>query len=349
MCPGEILPLSIGLEGVINPEKEEQMKTKIILALTTVCIAAVMTVQAYAACDWKPERAVTYIVPWGAGGGTDANSRMMASLLSEKFGVPFNVVNRTGGNGVTGHSAIAKAKPDGYTIGAVTVEINTMHWVGLTELTNENISPISLVDIVPAGVTVKKDSQFKSVTEMLDYAKANPGKLTASGTAQGGIWHLALAGMLQSEGLAPDAIRWIPSKGAGPAMKELMAGGVDVVTVALSESKALIEQGELTGLGYMHTERMEALPDVPTTKEELSSGWTLAAWITLSGPEGMSEDIVCSYEAAVKEIVQMPEWAEFKASRGSTVVDMGTADLKEMMKQSDIDLGNTIKGIGLAK
>ena len=325
------------------------MKTKILLVLTSICIAAVMSVQAYAACDWKPDRAVTYIVPWGAGGGTDANSRMLASLLSKKLGVPFNVVNRTGGNGVTGHSALAKAKPDGYTVGAATVEINTMHWVGLTDLTNENISPISLIDIVPAGVTVKKGSPFKSVNDLIAYAKENPGKLTGSGTSQGGIWHLALAGMLQSEGLAPDAIRWIPSKGAGPAMKELMAGGVDVVTVALSEAKSLIEQGELIGLGYMHTSRMAALPDVPTTAEELSSKWTLAAWITISGPEGLPTDVACSYEAAVKEVTATKEWAEFKASRGSDVVFMGVEDLTEMMKTSDVNLGNTIKGIGLAK
>ena len=325
------------------------MNTKVLMVLTSICVAALLSAQAFAACDWKPTRAVTYIVPWGAGGGTDANSRMLASLLSKKFGVPFNVVNRTGGNGVTGHSAISKAKPDGYTVGAVTVEINTMHWVGLTDMTNENISPISLIDIVPAGVTVMKGSQFKSVTEMIAYAKENPGKLTGSGTAQGGIWHLALAGMLQAEGLAPDAIRWIPSKGAGPAMKELMAGGVDVVTVALSESKALIEQGELVGLGYMHTDRMAALPDVPTTKEELPSKWTLAAWITMSGPEGLPADIACSYEAAVKEVTATSEWAEFKASRGSDVVFMGIDELKAMMKTSDVNLGNTIKGIGLAK
>jgi tripartite-type tricarboxylate transporter receptor subunit TctC len=325
------------------------MKTKLLSAAAALCVAIVMSVQAFAACDWKPERAVTFIVPWGAGGGTDANSRMMASMLSEKFGVPFNVVNRTGGNGVTGHSAIATAKPDGYTIGAATVEINTMHWVGLTDLTYENISPIALIDIVPAGVTVKKGSPFTSVTELIAYAGENPGELTGSGTSQGGIWHLALAGMLQSEGLAPDAIRWIPSKGAGPAMQELMAGGVDVVTVALSESKSLIEQGELVGLAYMHNERMAALPDVPTTKEELASGWTLAAWITLSGPEGMPENIVCSYEAAVKEIVGTQQWADFKVSRGATVVDMGSAELIEMMKQSDSDLGATIKAIGLAK
>ncbi|WP_068112438.1 tripartite tricarboxylate transporter substrate binding protein [Tropicimonas marinistellae] len=320
-----------------------------LLAATALGVGALMATQAVAECDWKPDRAVTYVVPWGAGGGTDANSRMLASLLSQEFGVPFNVVNRTGGNGVTGHSAIARAKPDGYTVGAVTVEINTMHWVGLTDLTRENITPIALVDVVPAGFTVKADSPFNSVNEVLEVAKAEPGKLTGSGTAQGGIWHLALAGLLNAEGLDPEAIRWIPSKGAAPAMKELMAGGVDVVTVAQSEAKTLIEQGELKGLGYMHTERMAALPDIPTTAEQLDSGWTLAAFITVSGPEGMDAEIACSYEKAALKVMDTQEWADFKASRGADVVLMGSEDLGAMLEKSDAALGDTIKAIGLAK
>ncbi|MEM8852999.1 MAG: tripartite tricarboxylate transporter substrate binding protein [Pseudomonadota bacterium] len=300
-------------------------------------------------CDWKPERAVTYVVPWGAGGGTDANSRMLASLLEQHFGVPFNVVNRTGGNGVTGHSAIANAEPDGYTVGAVTVEINTMHHVGLTDMTRADITPIALVDIVPSSVLVKADSQFNTLGELLEYAKANPGELTGSGTSQGGIWHLALAGMLNSEGIAPDAIRWIPSKGAAPAMQELMAGGVDVATPALSEGKALIEQGELKALAYMHTDRMGALPDVPTTAELTDSGWTLAAWITLSGPGGLPDEITCAYEQAALEAFKTQEWADFKESRGSEVVSMGSEDLTAFMAESDGALGETITAIGLNK
>lgn len=320
-----------------------------LLGATALGFGVLLATQAAAECDWKPERAVTYIVPWGAGGGTDANSRMLASLLSQEFGVPFNVVNRTGGNGVTGHSAIARAEPDGYTVGAVTVEINTMHWVGLTDLTHEDITPIALVDVVPAGFTVKADSEFNSVTEVLEYAKANPGELTGSGTSQGGIWHLALAGLLNAEGMDPEAIRWIPSQGAGPAMQELMAGGVDVVTVAQSEAKTLIEQGELKGLGYMHTERMAALPDIPTTAEELASGWTLAANITLSGPGGMDSEIACSYEKAALKVMGTQEWADFKASRGADVVIMGSADLAALMVKNDQALGDTIKAIGMAK
>ena len=300
-------------------------------------------------CDWKPERAVTYVVPWGAGGGTDANSRMMASMLEKEFGVPFNVVNRTGGNGVTGHSAIATAEPDGYTVGAVTVEINTMHHVGLTDLDRNSITPIALIDIVPASVLVKPDSEFQDLEQLLTYAKEHPGELTASGTSQGGIWHLALAGLLNAEGMDPAAIRWIPSKGAAPAMQELMAGGVDVASPALSEGKSLVEQGELKALAYMHTDRMKALPDVPTTAELTDSGWTLAAWITISGPGGLPEEITCSYEKAALAAMETQEWADFKATRGSDVVSMGSAELADYMAKSDQALGETITAIGLAK
>lgn len=300
-------------------------------------------------CDWKPDRAVTYIVPWGAGGGTDANSRMLASMLERAWDVPFNVVNRTGGNGVTGHSAISRAKADGYTVGAVTVEINTMHWVGLTDMTYADITPIALVDIVPSSVLVGKDSPFNSVNDLLAHAKENPGDLTGSGTALGGIWHLALAGMLNAEGMAPDAIRWIPSQGAAPALQELVAGGVDVATPALSEGKTLVESGEVKALAYMHNAPMAALPDVPLTSDALDSNWTLAAYISISGPDDLPQNIVCSYEKAVAEVVASQEWADFKASRGSEVVEMGAADLAAYMEKQDAALGEVIKAVGLAK
>lgn len=317
-------------------------------AITAVAAVTASTASAQS-CDWQPDRAVTYIVPWGAGGGTDANSRMLASMLEQKWDVPFNVVNRTGGNGVTGHSAIARGEPDGYTVGAVTVEINTMHWVGLTDLTVADITPLALVDIVPASVLVGKDSPFDSLEQLMDHARENPGDLTASGTSLGGIWHLALAGMLNAEGLDPEAIRWIPSQGAAPALQELVAGGVDVATPALSEGKTLVEAGEIRALAYMHHSPMAALPDVPLTAEALDSGWTLAAYITISGPAEMPGEIACAYEQAVAEVIATDEWAEFKASRGADVVSMSSADLVAFMQASDVALGETIEAVGLAQ
>src|SRR3989440_12889195 len=141
-----------------------------------------------------PDRPITLIVPWGAGGGTDATARIIGTLLEKELKQPFNVVNRTGGSGVVGHDAIAKATPDGYTIGLITVEITMMHHVGLTPLTYQDYTPIGLVNADPAAINVRADSPYKSVKDLIAAIKANPGKMKASGTGQGGIWHLAIAG-----------------------------------------------------------------------------------------------------------------------------------------------------------
>jgi hypothetical protein len=154
-----------------------------------------------------PNRPVTIICPWGAGGGTDATARIVAAVLEKELKQPFNVVNRTGGSGVVGHSAIAASAPDGYTFGIITVEISMMHWQGLTELKPDSYTPLALMNEDPPGIQVNSNSPHKSVKELADAIKAaSPGKLKASGTGQGGIWHLALVGWLTALGLKPDRI-----------------------------------------------------------------------------------------------------------------------------------------------
>src|SRR6187431_1157367 len=181
-----------------------------------------------------PARPVTVVVPWGAGGGTDATARIVAALLEKDLGQPFNVVNRTGGSGVVGHTAIASAQPDGYTIGMLTVEISMMHWQGLTELTPKSYTPLGLMNEDPPGIQVSSTSPYKTVKELADAIKASPpGKFKASGTGQGGIWHLALVGWLQAMGLKADHVAWVPSNGAAPAMQDLAADGLDLVTCSV--------------------------------------------------------------------------------------------------------------------
>ena len=158
-----------------------------------------------------PARPVTVIVPWGAGGGTDATARIVAALLEKDLGQPFNVVNRTGGSGVVGHSAIASAQPDGYTIGMLTVEISMMHWQGLTELAPTSYTPLALMNEDPPGISVSASSPYKTVKELADAIKAAPpGKMKASGTGQGGIWHLALVGWMKAMGLPANQVGWVP-------------------------------------------------------------------------------------------------------------------------------------------
>ena len=194
---------------------------RIIRALAALAAVTCATVALAA----YPERPIQLIVPWAAGGGTDATARIIGTLLEKELGQPVTVVNRTGGSGVVGHSAIAGAPADGYTIGIITVEIGMMHWQGLTDLTGASFTPLALVNADPAGVQVAADAPYKSVNELLAAIKANPGKMKASGTGQGGIWHLAIAGMLKDLNVDPASVPWVPSNGAAPGLQDLVAVG----------------------------------------------------------------------------------------------------------------------------
>src|SRR5438128_347939 len=124
-------------------------RTWLAAALATLTLGATALP---AAAQNYPSRPITMIVPWGAGGGTDATARIIGSLLEKDLGQPVTVVNRTGGSGVVGHAAIAAAPPDGYTIGMATVEIAMMHWQGLTDISGASYTPIGLVNVDPAGL-----------------------------------------------------------------------------------------------------------------------------------------------------------------------------------------------------
>jgi tripartite-type tricarboxylate transporter receptor subunit TctC len=316
-----------------------------IASVAAVALAALSGAPAQAA---YPERPITLIVPWGAGGGTDATGRILASLLEKEMGVPVSVVNRTGGSGVVGHSAIATAAPDGYTLGVVTVEIGMMHWQGLTDLTYEDYTPLALYNADAAGLQVRSDSEWQSAKEVLDAIKANPGQYKASGTGQGGIWHLALAGMLQEAGIAPDAAPWVPSQGAAPGLQDLVAGGVDIVTCSVPEAQALLEAGRVKSLAVMSEGRNSAFPDVPTLKEATGLGWTVAAWRGIAGPKGLPQEVSDKLVPLLQQIWNSQEFRDFMAQRGFGVVWRDPEGFRQWMAESDESLGNVMHAVGLA-
>ena len=297
-----------------------------------------------------PARPVTVIVPWGAGGGTDATARIIGTLLEKELKQPFNVVNRTGGSGVVGHSAIATAAPDGYTIGMLTVEISMMHWQGLTELTPRSYTPLGLMNEDPPGIQVSSTSPYKTVKELADAIKAAPaGKMKASGTGQGGIWHLALVGWLTALGLKPDHVAWVPSNGAAPAMQDLAAGGLDLVTCSLPEARAIIEAGKARSLAVMAAERNPAFKDVPTLKEAMGIDYTTGAWRGFAAPKGLPANIANAMTAALKKVNEAAEFREFMANRGFGVRWADGPGFAAFMDEGDKAMGVAMKAAGLAK
>lgn len=297
-----------------------------------------------------PDRPLTMIVPWGAGGGTDATARMIAALLERRLGQPINVVNRTGGAGVIGHSAIATAPNDGYSIGLVTVEIAMMNHMGLTDLTSADYTPLGLMNADSPAVTVSSNSEYKDIAALTAAIKASaPGTFKASGTSRGGIWHLALVGWMQSLGLAPDHVTWVPSEGSAPAMQDLIAGGVDLVTVSLGETKAMVDAGRALNLALMSQERMTSYPDLPTLKESGGVDYALATWRGVAGPKGLPPEIAKKLSDAMAEIAVDPEFVEFMNTRGFNISYLDPAAHEAMMAAADAQMAETLRAAGLVK
>jgi tripartite-type tricarboxylate transporter receptor subunit TctC len=296
-----------------------------------------------------PDRPITLVVPWGAGGGTDAVARMLGSLMEKDLGQPVNVVNRTGGSGVVGHAAIAGAAPDGYTIGLITVEITMMHHQKLTELNPTSYTPIALVNLDPAGFQVRADSSYKNMNDVLAAIKANPGKFKASGTGQGGIWHLALAGMLREAKIDPATVPWVPSNGAAPGLQDLVAGGVEFVPCSLPEARSLIDAGKVRSLAVMDSQRSALFPNVPTLKEATGSTWGTGAWRGIAAPKGLPADVAARLEAAVKKAYDSKEYKDFMAQRGFGMLWGNSGDFARFMAKGDADMKAVMTAVGLAK
>jgi len=312
-------------------------------------VAATLGLRPARAQTW-PSRPVTIICPWAAGGGTDATARIVAAVLEKDQKQPFNVINRTGGSGVVGHSAIATAAPDGYTIGLITVEISMMHWQGLTELKPDSYTPLALMNEDPPGIQVSSTSPYKTVKELADGIKAAPpGKLKASGTGQGGIWHLALVGWLTAMGLKPHHVAWVPLNGAAPAMQDLAAGGLDLVTCSVPEARAIIEAGKARSLAVMAAERNPAFKDVPTLKEAMGIDYNTGAWRGFAAPKGLPVEIANAMTAAFKKVNEAAEFREFMANRGFGVRWADAAGFAKYMDEGNKAMGVAMKAAGLAK
>jgi len=311
--------------------------------------AAMLVLASGAALAAYPTRPITFIVPWGAGGGTDAVGRMLATLIERDLGQPVNVMNRTGGNGVVGHAAIAGARPDGYTIGLITSEIGMMHHQGLTRLSGASFTPLGLVNIDAAAIQVRTDAPYKSLGELLAAVRAQPGKLKASGTGYGGSWHLSLYGLLLEQKIDPAAVPFVPSASNAAGLLDLVAGGVQIIPGSHPEARALMEAGKVRSLAIMADKPSALFPQVPTVKQAVGSNWISGVWRGVAAPRNIPKDVEARLRAAVKKAYESREYQSFMTERGFGARWMEPAAFAQFMAKEDAELGRLMKTVGLAK
>jgi tripartite-type tricarboxylate transporter receptor subunit TctC len=276
-----------------------------------------------------PSQPIVLICPWSPGGGTDRVSRQVASQLSQSLGVPVNVVNATGGGGVTGHTRGAVARPDGYTLTMATVELNMLHWRGLTTISPDDFEPLALCNRDAAAIFVRSDSPWQTLADLESTIAKEPGKLRASGSARGSIWHVALAGWLLEQGLPADATAWVSINGSGPSLQELLAGGVELICCSVPEARGLLTGGELRCLGVMADSRHPLAPNAPTFREA-GCDWALGGWRGLMLPLGVPKERATVIREAVLETVKSDAFARFMETAGFNLT-IGNPDAFEQL------------------
>ncbi|MGE7473059.1 Bug family tripartite tricarboxylate transporter substrate binding protein [Bosea sp. NPDC003192] len=315
---------------------------KLALAVATLAIGAA---PAFA----FPDRPVQLIVPWAAGGGMDAVMRIFANGLEAELKQPVNVINRTGGGGVTGHTAIATGAADGYTIGGVSPELSFFKTLGLGDLTVDSVDMFSRVSLIPAGVTVKADAPYKTVADFLKAVKESPkGTFTSSGTGTGGSWHIASGGLMKAAGLPADQIRWVPSNGGAPALQDLAAGGITAFTGSPIEAKAMLDGGRVRTILMMTEERHPNFPDVPSAKEA-GLDWTYQNWFAIAAPKGVPADRRKILYEAAERTMKREDVRKGMADRGITPVWDTPAQLQDYVKTFSERGNGVLKELGLAK
>jgi len=321
---------------------------KILAAACAAALAVCVSLPAQAA-DKFPTHAITLICPWGAGGGSDAQVRFLAGLMEKDLGQPIKVVNKTGGGGAVGWSALARSKPDGYTMGQLTAELAMDHWVTPSvTVTYKDFDPLCLMNEDPATVTISATAPYKTYDEFVKYLKENPGKVRGAATSVGGIWHAAMGMWLKAIGLPVTTITYIPTSGSAESYKEMAAGGIDSCFTSVPESSTMYKSGKAIGLAVMSDKRDPKFPDIPTAKE-LGADVQVGTWRGLGLPKGVPAERRDILVKAIKKAMDDPAYKKFMEDRGFGMKVLEGKYFEDYMAKSDADLGATLKDLGLAK
>jgi hypothetical protein len=216
-------------------------------------------------------------------------------------------------------------------------------WRGLTSSSYEDFQPVMMVNQDAAAVFVRTDSQWKTLTELERAIGKNPGKLKASGTAFGGIWHVALAGWLANIGLEASDVTWIAMGGAAPSLQELMAGGLDIVSCSLPEARILLKSGKIRCLGVMADKRLPAYPYIPTFKE-LGCDWEVYTHRGIALPFGVPEPRRIILDEAVAKAAKSKGFLQYMENTGAGAAAMPSEEYAKFLEKTDKAFGKVFSG-----
>ncbi|UUZ76470.1 tripartite tricarboxylate transporter substrate binding protein [Polaromonas sp. P1(28)-13] len=287
--------------------------TRRLATLATVAAAMALTVglsgNATAQVRDFPNRPVELVVPFQPGGGTDALARAFADATRKHMPQSMVIVNKPGASGAIGWQDVINAKPDGYRLAVVTVEVTTLPHMGLAKFTYDDFTPIARLNADQAAITVRADAPWNTIEEFLEAARKDSGKVGVGNAGNGSIWHLAAAAL---EDKTQVKFNHIPFQGAGPAVLALLGGHVDSVAVSPAEVTTYVAAGKLKTLAVMADQRVKGFEKVPTLKER-NIDLSIGTWRGIAAPKNTPPEVVAylknvtlkaSSEPAFREVLE---------------------------------------------
>ena len=310
-------------------------------------VAAAVLAPAFALAQPFPSKPIKIIVPFGAGSGTDLLARVVGERISETFGVPVVPENREGAGGLVGATATQKSPADGYTImmAANPFVVAPHLQATLPYDVIRDFAPVAKIGVLPMALVTSSASPYRTVTELVAYAKANPGKLNYANSGKGSPSHLEIEMIKQTLGLQ---IQDVPYKNVGQAMTDTLAGQValyfPVVPAAMGQYKA----GKLRILGIGSRKRLGQAPDVPTLAEALGKpGYEANVWYGFVAPAGTPPEAIAKLQDAILKAMDFPAARE-RIEKSGTEIETGNAEaFGALLKRENEKWGPLVKSLGL--
>lgn len=310
--------------------------------LNSICALALAAVAAGVAAQQYPTKPVRFVVPFVVGGPNDIQARMLADKLSQRLGQPFIVENRGGANGNIGMELVAKSPPDGYTIVIATVGT----WAVSPSLYKlpfdmvRDFAPIILVSTSPAVLVVHPSVPARNVSELIAFAKANPGKLNYGSSGVGGLGHIS--GELFSLMTGTKMVH-VPYKSSAPSLNDVVAGQIEVLFNNAIATVPFIKSGRLRALAVTSLKRMQALPELPTLDEAGIKGYDNSSWSAIGAPAGTPKEIIAKLNSELNQILKLPDIQEKSISSGAEIIGGTPEQFAEYLRSEIAKFARVVK------
>jgi tripartite-type tricarboxylate transporter receptor subunit TctC len=329
---------------MLNMKKAILCRPRLVPAFAALTIA--MFAAGSASSQTYPVRPIRLILPFPPGGPTDITGRVIAQKLSEQLGQSVVPDNRPGAAGNIGLELAAKAPPDGYTIvlAAPPIAISPSLYKKLNYDAQKDLAPISLVAEIQNIVVAHNSVPAKTLKDLIQLARSNPGKLNFSSSGAGSTNHLA-SELLKGK-YKLDMVH-VPFKGSGPALVALMSGQVDWGTMAVPGAIPLVKAGKVRALAVLSEKRVPALPQVPTAVESGIEGFVVSIWYGILAPAGTPREIINRLNSEIKKALASPDLKERLANSGVDPLTSTPEQLASYIKSETVRYAKIIKDSGI--